>query len=89
MPKDDILKLTIENKADNEHAREDLEKLDKRVENLEIKERVLHLAIAKCTAIWGFILTIGTAIGGFVAYNYDKVSAAVVAAFQAFKSNGN
>lgn len=77
---------TGKNEADITNLQKDAENDRSRIEKLEDYQTLQKLAIAKCTALWGFILVIATTIGGFVAYNFVKVKDAIVAAFQAFYS---
>jgi hypothetical protein len=90
MKTSDIISIKIgQTEADVANLQEDVEHQGDRIAALEKDKQLKDIAIAKCTAIWGFMLTVGGAIGGFIAYNFDKVKAAVVAAFHAFTSNGN
>ncbi len=62
--------------------------LDDRLKTVERYISLQKLAIGKCTALWGFIVTGLIAVGGFVSYHFTQVKAAIIAGFRAFY-NGN
>lgn len=85
MKNDEIVSMKVgKNEANIETLFENDKDRDNRLKILESYIALQKLTIAKCTAIWGFIIAIVTAIGGFIVYNFVKVKLAIVAAFHAF-----
>lgn len=72
------------NEADIANLKESADEQDERLIVVEKYIALQKLTVAKCTAIWGFVIAIVTSIGGFIAYNFVKVKMAVIAAYEAF-----
>lgn len=76
-----------EHEAEISALKNEVDSQKEEVKRLKAIISAWNMAIGKCTAIWGFIMIIVTAIGGFVSYNFVKVKLAIIAAFRAFYSS--
>lgn len=79
-----IAESTGKASADILMLKEDSGRMDERLDALENRNIRQDLVIARCTAIWGFIIAAVSAIGGFIVYNFIKVKIAIIAVFHAF-----